>query len=51
MPKFKVRYTGQWDEEIEAYGQGEAEQEAARRNEDCWIAEEIYEEEKEEAQG
>jgi hypothetical protein len=47
VPKFEVRYTGQWDEEIEADGQFEAEQEAARRNEDCWIAEEIYEDENE----
>jgi len=47
MPKFKVRYTGQQNEEIEAEGQGEAEREAAYRNEECWIAEEIYEDENE----
>ena len=41
MAKFKVRYTGQWDEVVEADNQFEAEREASYRNEDCWIAEEV----------
>jgi hypothetical protein len=39
MAKFKVHYTGQWDEVVEADGSILAEMEAAERNSDCWIAE------------
>lgn len=45
MPKFRVRYVGEWDVVVEADGSIEAEMEAANQNEDRWIAEEIEEEE------
>ena len=44
MAKFRVRYTGQLEEEVEADGQSEAECDASYRNEYCWIAEEVGEE-------
>ena len=41
MPFFKVRYTGDWDDTIEAYDQFQAEEEFKELNKDCCIAEEV----------
>jgi hypothetical protein len=45
MSKFRVHYTGQVNEIVEADGAILAEMEANERNFECWIAEEIEEKE------
>ena len=44
MSRFNVHYIGQCDEVVEAENSILAEMEAAERNSDCWLAEEIDEE-------